>query len=36
MRMMLIIIICKIVYHLSKLAGNQGVTLAGLIDLKFD
>lgn len=36
MRMMLIIIICKIVYHLSKLTGKQGVTLAGLIALKLD
>ncbi|MCI5773355.1 MAG: MurT ligase domain-containing protein [Erysipelotrichaceae bacterium] len=36
MRMFFIVIITKIVYHLSKMRGKQGVTLAGLIALKMD
>lgn len=36
MRTFLIVVICKIIYYLSRLIGKQGVTLAGLVALKLD
>lgn len=36
MRMFFIVCIAKIIYHLSRLIGKQGVTLAGLIALRMD